>query len=62
MSLIIFDCEDPYTCTVIWILEVKRDGIVVLKAGDYYNIDAHVQHRVEWSDPLCGIIWLAVHY
>ena len=36
--------------------------IVVLKTGDYLSIGAHVKHRVEWTDPACETIWLAVHY
>jgi cupin 2 domain-containing protein len=40
----------------------NEDDIVVLKAGDYLNIGAHVKHRVEWTDPTCETIWLAVHY
>lgn len=42
-------------------LENERD-IVVLKTGDYLIIGAHVKHRVEWTDPNCETIWLAVHY
>ncbi len=42
-------------------LEDEED-IVVLKTGDYLNIGAHVRHRVEWTDPTCETIWLAVHY
>lgn len=38
------------------------DGIVVLKPGDYLTINAHVKHRVEWTDPGEETIWLAVHY
>ena len=38
------------------------DEIVTLKAGDYLNIGAHVKHRVEWTDPTCETIWLAVYY
>jgi len=41
--------------------ENERD-IVVLKTGDYLNIGAHVKHRLEWTDPTCATIWLAVHY
>ena len=41
--------------------ENERD-IVVLKKGDYLNISAHVKHRLEWTDPTCATIWLAVHY
>ena len=40
----------------------NEDDVVVLKAGDYLNIGAHVKHRVEWTDPACETIWLAVHY
>ena len=39
-----------------------KDDIVVLAAGDYLNIPAHVRHRVEWTDAGCKTIWLAVHY
>ena len=39
-----------------------QENIVVLKPGDYLNIPAHVKHRVEWTDPNCETIWLAVHY
>ena len=42
-------------------LENEND-IVVLKAGEYLNIGAHVRHRVEWTDPDCETVWLAVHY
>ena len=39
-----------------------RDEIVVLRAGDFYNIPAHVRHRVEWTDSDGDTIWLAVYY
>ncbi len=39
-----------------------EDNIVVLRAGDYLNIAAHIKHRVEWTDSTCKTIWLAVHY
>jgi cupin 2 domain-containing protein len=39
-----------------------QDDIVTLNAGDYLNIGSHVRHRVEWTDPSCETIWLAVHY
>lgn len=42
-------------------IENERD-IVVLKTGDYLNIGAHAKHRVEWTDPACDTIWLAVYY
>jgi cupin 2 domain-containing protein len=40
----------------------SEPDIVVLKTCDYLNIGAHVKHRVEWTDPACDTIWLAVHY
>jgi cupin 2 domain-containing protein len=40
----------------------NEDDLVILKAGDYLTIGAHVRHRVEWTDPTCETIWLAVHY
>jgi cupin 2 domain-containing protein len=42
-------------------IDDERD-IVVLKTGDYLIIGTHVKHRVEWTDPTCATIWLAVHY
>ena len=39
-----------------------EEELVTLKAWDYLNIGAHVKHRVEWTDPDCETIWLAVHY
>jgi len=40
----------------------NEDDVVVLKAGDYLVIDAHVKHRVEWTDSARETIWLAIHY
>ena len=37
-------------------------GPVQLNPGDYVNIPAHCQHRVEWTDPQCETVWLALHY
>lgn len=44
---------------------LKLEGeaeVVTLTAGDYVNIGSHVRHRVEWTDPACETIWLAVYY
>ena len=38
-----------------------KDDIIILKPGDYVVIEAHVKHRVEWTDPEMDTIWLAVH-
>jgi cupin 2 domain-containing protein len=35
---------------------------VVLKPGSYVQIDAHVRHRVAWTDPSAPTVWLAIHY
>jgi len=40
----------------------NNDHVITLKAGDYLNINAHVRHRIEWTDAACDTIWLAVHY
>jgi cupin 2 domain-containing protein len=33
-----------------------------LKSGDYIHIPAHCRHRVEWTDPDCTTIWIAVFF
>ena len=44
-------------------IQIKgEEDVVILNAGDYLNISAHVKHRVEWTDASCETIWLAVHY
>jgi len=40
----------------------NNDHVITLNAGDFLNINAHVRHRVEWTDAACDTIWLAVHY
>lgn len=40
----------------------NTNNIIILKAGDYLNIAAHVKHRIEWTESTCETIWLAVHY
>ena len=39
-----------------------REDIVDLRAGDWFNIKAHVRHRVEWTAPAGETVWLAVSY
>lgn len=39
-----------------------QDDLVILQAGDYINIGAHVKHRVEWTDSAGDTIWIAVYY
>ena len=36
--------------------------LIKMKPGDYINIEKHVRHRVEWTNPELDTIWLAVHY
>ena len=52
-----------------WVIVLKgaaklrfEDEIVEMKPGDFINIPAHKQHRVEWTTPDEPTIWLAVHY
>ena len=33
-----------------------------LKPGDWLLIPAHRRHRVEWTDPNCHTVWLALHF
>ena len=40
----------------------EGDRIVHLAPGDYINIAAHVQHRVDWTKADGATIWLAVFY
>lgn len=35
---------------------------VQLNPGDYVQIPARCRHRVEWTDPQCETVWLALHY
>ncbi|MFO8089638.1 MAG: cupin domain-containing protein [Desulfatiglandaceae bacterium] len=35
---------------------------VRLGPGDYLTIPPHRKHRVEWTDPGCYTVWLAVHW
>jgi cupin 2 domain-containing protein len=35
---------------------------LVLEPGSYVQIDAHVRHRVAWTDPAAPTVWLAIHY
>jgi cupin 2 domain-containing protein len=38
------------------------DKSITLKSGDCLQIDRHLRHRVEWTDPEQETIWLAIHY
>jgi len=39
-----------------------EDETIVLEAGDWIDIPARVKHRVEWTDPGCKTVWLAIFY
>ncbi len=52
-----------------WVILLKgaaqlrlENELVRLKPGDYVNIPAHLQHRVDWTAPDETTVWLAVHY
>jgi cupin 2 domain-containing protein len=40
----------------------ENNEVLEMKPGDYINIPAHCEHRVEWTDPNEETIWLAVYY
>lgn len=40
----------------------NQPDILILNAGDYTRIGAHVKHRVEWTDPDGDTLWLAIHF
>ena len=40
----------------------KDNTCVSLKPGDYLDISAHQQHRVDWTDPQQDNVWLTVHF
>lgn len=58
--------DQPLNEWVILLKGVARlqfeDGMVEMKPGDYVNIPAHKNHRVDWTTPEELTIWLAVHY
>jgi cupin 2 domain-containing protein len=33
-----------------------------LKPGDHLHFPAHKRHRIEWTDPACATVWLAVYH
>ena len=39
-----------------------QEDLVLLEPGDWVDIEAHVRHRVEWTDPKQKTVWLAVFY
>ena len=40
-----------------------EDGVeVTLNKGDYIDIQAHVRHKVSWTDPDNLTVWLAIFY
>ncbi|MBE9548077.1 MAG: cupin domain-containing protein [Proteobacteria bacterium] len=44
------------------LLEFADGSTKRLIAGDYITIEAHVKHKVNWTDPDMKTIWLAIHY
>ena len=39
-----------------------ENRMVEMKPGDFVNIPAHCQHRVDWTTPDEPTVWLGVHY
>jgi cupin 2 domain-containing protein len=44
------------------ILFENQEKPIHLKPGDHIHIPAHCRHRVDWTDPDCATIWLAVFH
>jgi cupin 2 domain-containing protein len=53
-----------------WVLLVRgaarlrledRPEPIELRGGDWLLLPAHCRHRVEWTDPHCNTVWLAIH-
>ena len=42
-------------------LLIDGNEVVVMKPGNAILLPAHCRHRVEWTDPACDTIWLAIH-
>jgi cupin 2 domain-containing protein len=40
----------------------NQEEPIHLKPGDHIHIPAHCRHRVEWTDPDCTTVWIAVFY
>ena len=52
-----------------WVVVLKgaarlafENETIEMKSGDFMNIPARTNHRVEWTTPDEPTIWLAVHY
>lgn len=41
-------------------LRFPSDRVLELVPGDHVVIPAHERHRVDWTDPSCDTIWIAV--
>ena len=55
---------DEYVVLLAGSAELRIDGqpeLVAMKPGDALLLPAHLRHRVEWTDPACDTIWLAIH-
>lgn len=53
-----------------WVIVLEGQAVLIyeqdrlklpMMAGDYHLIPAHTKHRVEWTDPDCHTVWLAIH-
>ena len=44
------------------VLAFESGEVIELGPGSHVNIPAHSRHRVQWTDPACATVWLAVHY
>lgn len=44
------------------IISFDNGKIFELKPGDYFVINAHQKHRVDWTSPDQKTFWLTLHY
>ena len=44
------------------VLEFETGETVELTGGDWIQIDAHVRHRVAWTDPNDATVWLVAFF
>lgn len=56
--------RDEWVFVVLGRATLTFDGAdpVQLNPGDYVQIPARCRHRVDWTDPQCETVWLALHY
>jgi len=39
-----------------------KETPIRMEPGDFVKLPAGLRHRVEWTDPSCDSVWLALHW